>query len=89
MNIVHSKGAYNHIPVNKFDRFHFMHTFLTNTSGIWIVAICLTNVNCAMVFEYLTQFRKIVKSYIGDIDENRITGKFALLTELLEGLWIW
>lgn len=62
-----------------------MHTFLTNTSGIWIVAICLNNINCAMVFEYLTQFRKIVKLYIGDVDENRISGKFALLTELFEG----
>ena len=52
---------------------------------MYIVAATKTNPNVAMIFEYLYQKVRILKSYLGDqFDDETVRGNFTLLYELFD-----
>ena len=52
---------------------------------MYFVALTRSNVNPAMVFEYLFQLIRILKSYLGDdFDENAMRNNMTLIYELLD-----
>ena len=53
--------------------------------NIYLVAATRGNPNAAMIFEYLFQKLRIIKSYLGDdVDDEAIQGSFTLIYELLD-----
>ena len=55
------------------------------------VAPTRSNVNSALVFEYLFQTRRILKAYLGDeLDDNSMRNNMTLIYELMnnDGLWL-
>ena len=53
--------------------------------NIYLVAATKQNTNAIMMFEYLFQKLRIIKSYLGeDVDDEAIQGSFTLIYELLD-----
>src|SRR5690606_15421848 len=53
--------------------------------NIYIVAVTKTNVNVAMVFEFLYRLVVLGRSYFGQFDEEAVKNNFVLIYELLDG----
>lgn len=46
-----------------------------------------TNANAALVFEYCYRLISIAKSYFGKVDEESVKNNFALIYELIDGVY--
>lgn len=53
--------------------------------NIYIVAVTKSNVNAALVFEFLYRLIALGKSYFGKFDEEAVKNNFVLIYELLDG----
>jgi AP-2 complex subunit mu-1 len=52
---------------------------------MYFVALTRSNVNPALVFEYLFQLVKILKSYLGEgFDENSLRNNMTLVYEVMD-----
>lgn len=58
--------------------FHVKH------ENLYIVAVTKSNVNAALVFEFLYRIISISKSYFGKFDEEAVKNNFVLIYELLD-----
>jgi AP-2 complex subunit mu-1 len=69
-------------PINHIDGVSFIHT----TSGdITLLATTKSNVNVALIMQFLYQVIILCKSYFkGEFDENAIRKNFVLIYELLD-----
>lgn len=80
--IIISKATGQHPPVVNIEGTTFLYARHTN---MYIVAATKTNPNVAMIFEYLYQKVRILKSYLGDqFDDETVRGNFTLLYELFD-----
>lgn len=53
--------------------------------NLYLVAATRANPNCGMIFEYLLQKVRILKSYLGeDFDDESVQGSFTLIYELMD-----
>ncbi|CAD8178870.1 unnamed protein product [Paramecium pentaurelia] len=69
-------------PIINIDQTSFIHISIKD---IIILATTKTDVNVAMVLEFLYQLSKICKSYFqGNLDENCIKKSFVLIYEILD-----
>ncbi|KAL9630616.1 MAG: hypothetical protein Q9164_006326, partial [Protoblastenia rupestris] len=55
--------------------------------NIYLVAITKSNVNAAVVFEFLERLRGLGRSYFGKFDEEAVKNNFVLVYELLDGMF--
>ena len=54
--------------------------------NIYLVAITKSNVNAALVFEFLYRLVQLGKGYFGKFDEEAVKSNFVLVYELLDGM---
>ncbi len=53
--------------------------------NLYLVGATRGNPNCALIFEYLFQKLRILKSYLGDdFNDETIQGNFTLIYELFD-----
>jgi len=68
LQVVATKNTGTEAPVARIENNSFLYTRHLN---MFFVAVTRSNVNPALVFEYLYQLVRILKSYLGDeFDEN-------------------
>lgn len=80
--IIIKKATGQHAPIVVIEGTTFVYTRQTN---MFIVAATKSNPNVAMLFEYLYQKLRILKSYLGDqFDDETVRGNFTLLFELFD-----
>lgn len=80
--IIASKKTGQKAPVVQMENTTFMYIRQKN---IFLVAATKKNPNAVMLFEYLFQKMRIIKSYLGeDVDDEAIQGSFTLIYELLD-----
>lgn len=77
-----SKEAASSAPVQLIENCTFMHT---RHGNLYFMACTRSNLNPALVFQYLYQLIKIFKAYFNDkFDEDAIKNNFTLIYELLD-----
>ena len=70
-------------PVKIIDGASFLYTRHNN---LYFVAVTRSNVNPALVFEFLFQWVRILKSYLTDnFGEEQVRNTMTLLYELMDG----
>ena len=70
-------------PVKIIDGASFLYT---RHSNLYFVAVTRSNVNPALVFEFLFQWVRILKSYLTDnFGEEQVRNTMTLLYELMDG----
>jgi AP-2 complex subunit mu-1 len=80
--IIASKQTGQSAPVVLMEGTTFMYIRQKN---LYLVAATRGNPNAALVFEFLMQKLRILKSYLGDdVDDEAVQGNFTLIYELLD-----
>jgi AP-2 complex subunit mu-1 len=80
--IIIQKATGQHAPVVVIEGTTFVYTRKAN---LFLVAATKGNPNVAMLFEYLYQKLRILKSYLGEnFDDETVRGNFTLLFELFD-----
>jgi hypothetical protein len=82
LQVVAAKETGTEAPVKRIENCSFLYTRHLN---MYFVALTRSNVNPALVFEYIFQLVKILKSYLGeDFDENAMRNNMTLIYELMD-----
>jgi len=82
LQVIAAKETGTQAPVKRIDNCSFLYTRHLN---MYFVALTRSNVNPAMVFEYLFQKIRILKAYLGeDFDENSMRNNMTLIYELMD-----
>jgi AP-2 complex subunit mu-1 len=82
LKVVAAKETGSDPPLKQIDGASFMYTRHQN---LYFVAVTRANVNPAMVFEFLFQWIRILKSYLSDnFAEEQVRNTMTLLYELLD-----
>jgi AP-2 complex subunit mu-1 len=82
MQVIAAKETGAQAPVKRIDNCSFLYTRHLN---MYFVALTRSNVNPALVFEYLFQKIRILKAYLGDdFDENSMRNNMTLIYELMD-----
>ena len=80
--MVAAKETGTEAPVKRIESCSFLYTRHLN---MYFVALTRSNVNPALVFEYIFQLIKILKAYLGeDFDENSMRNNMTLIYELMD-----
>lgn len=80
--VVAAKETGTQAPVKRIENCSFLYTRHLN---MYFVALTRSNVNPALVFEYLFQKIRILKAYLGeDFDENSMRNNMTLIYELMD-----
>ena len=84
--VIATKETGTEAPVKRIENCSFLYTRHLN---MFFVALTRSNVNPALVFEYLFQLIRILKGYLGDeFDENAMRNNMTLIYELMDSdLW--
>lgn len=69
-------------PVTSIARTSFFHV---KRGNVWMCAATRSNVNAAMVFEFLNRFATAMTAYFGKLNEENVKNNFVLIYELLDG----
>lgn len=72
----------NKTPIMTLGSTSFFHVRHMN---LYLVCATKTNVNAALVFEFLYRVISIGRSYFGKLDEEAVKNNFVLIYELLDG----
>lgn len=82
LKVIASKETGTAPPVKIVDGASFLYC---RHGSMYLVAVTRSNVNPALVFEFLFNWIRILKSYLGDdFDEDKIKNNMTLLYELLD-----
>jgi AP-2 complex subunit mu-1 len=82
LQVVAAKETGTEAPVKRIENCSFLYT---RHGNMYFVALTRSNVNPALVFEYIFQLVKILKSYLGeDFDENAMRNNMTLIYELMD-----
>jgi AP-2 complex subunit mu-1 len=80
--VIAAKETGTQAPVKRIENCSFLYTRHLN---MYFVAITRSNVNPALVFEYLFQKITILKAYLGEeFDENSMRNNMTLIYELMD-----
>jgi AP-2 complex subunit mu-1 len=80
--VIAAKETGTQAPVKRIENCSFLYTRHLN---MYFVALTRSNVNPALVFEYLFQKIRILKAYLGeDFDENSMRNNMTLIYELMD-----
>ena len=80
--VIATKETGTEAPVKRIENCSFLYTRHMN---MFFVAMTRSNVNPALVFEYLFQLIRILKGYLGDeFDENAMRNNMTLIYELMD-----
>mmetsp|Transcript_6856 Transcript_6856/g.9990 ORF Transcript_6856/g.9990 Transcript_6856/m.9990 type:complete len:432 (-) Transcript_6856:178-1473(-) len=82
MQVIAAKETGAQPPIQRIDNCSFLYT---RHLHMYFVALTRSNVNPALVFEYLFQKIRILKAYLGeDFDENSMRNSMTLIYELMD-----
>jgi len=82
IQVIAAKEAGSQAPVKRIENCSFLYTRHLN---MYFVALTKSNVNPALVFEYLFQKIRVLKAYLGDeFDENSMRNNMTLIYELMD-----
>jgi AP-2 complex subunit mu-1 len=82
LQVIAAKETGSEAPVKRIENCSFLYTRFGN---MYFVALTRSNVNPALVFEYIFQLIRILKAYLGDdFDENAMRNNMTLSYELLD-----
>jgi AP-2 complex subunit mu-1 len=82
VKVIAAKETGTEAPVKRIENCSFLYTRFGN---MYFVALTRSNVNPALVFEYIFQLIKILKAYLGDdFDENAMRNNMTLIYELMD-----
>jgi AP-2 complex subunit mu-1 len=82
LQVIAAKETGTEAPVKRIENCSFLYT---RHGNMYFVALTRSNVNPALVFEYIFQLVKILKSYLGDdFDENAMRNNMTLIYELMD-----
>lgn len=81
VNVIHARQQVRS-PVTNIARTSFFHI---KRGNVWICAVARSNVNAAMVFEFLNRFADTMQSYFGKLNEDNVKNNFVLIYEILDG----
>lgn len=73
-------------PILTLGSTSFFHIKFEN---LYLCAVSKTNVNAALVFEFLNKVASLGKSYFGKFDEEAVKNNFCLIYELIDGLSVY
>ena len=80
--VIAAKETGSQAPVKRIENCSFLYARHVN---MYFVALTRSNVNPALVFEYLFQKIRILKAYLGeDFDENSMRNNMTLIYELMD-----
>jgi AP-2 complex subunit mu-1 len=82
LQVIAAKETGTQAPVKRIENCSFLYTRHRN---MYFVALTRSNVNPALVFEYLFQKIRILKAYLGEeFDENAMRNNMTLIYELMD-----
>ena len=82
LQVIAAKETGTQAPVKRIENCSFLYTRHIN---MYFVALTRSNVNPALVFEYLFQKIRILKAYLGEeFDENSMRNNMTLIYELMD-----
>jgi len=82
LKVIATKNTGTESPVKRIENCSFLYTRHLN---MFFVAVTRSNANPALVFEYLYQFIRMLKGYLGDdFDENAMRNNMTLIYELFD-----
>lgn len=82
LQVIAAKETGSQAPVKRIENCSFLYTRHLN---MYFVALTRSNVNPALVFEYLFQKIRILKAYLGEeFDENSMRNNMTLIYELMD-----
>lgn len=82
LQVIAAKETGTQAPVKRIENCSFLYTRHLN---MYFVALTRSNVNPALVFEYLFQKIRILKAYLGEeFDENSMRNNMTLIYELMD-----
>ena len=82
VQVIAAKETGTQAPVKRIENCSFLYTRHLN---MYFVALTRSNVNPALVFEYLFQKIRILKAYLGEeFDENSMRNNMTLIYELMD-----
>lgn len=82
LQVIAAKEASSHAPIRRIENCSFIYTRHLN---MYFVALTKSNVNPALVFEFLFQKIRVLKAYLGDdFDENSMRNNMTLIYELMD-----
>lgn len=82
LQVIATKETGTEAPVKRIENCSFLYTRHMN---MFFVALTRSNVNPALVFEYLFQLIRILKGYLGEeFDENAMRNNMTLIYELMD-----
>lgn len=82
LQVIAAKETGSQAPIKRIENCSFLYT---RHLKMYFVAVTRSNVNPALVFEYLFQKIKILKAYLGeDFDENSMRAHMTLIYELMD-----
>ena len=82
LQVIAAKETGSQPPVKRIDNCSFLYT---RHLHMYFVALTRSNVNPALVFEYLFQKIRILKAYLGEeFDENSMRNNMTLIYELMD-----
>lgn len=82
IQVIAAKETGTQAPVKRIENCSFLYTRHLN---MYFVALTRSNVNPALVFEYLFQKIRILKAYLGEeFDENSMRNNMTLIYELMD-----
>eukprot|EP00560_Eucampia_antarctica_P000167 CAMPEP_0197833262 /NCGR_PEP_ID=MMETSP1437-20131217/18416_1 /TAXON_ID=49252 ORGANISM="Eucampia antarctica, Strain CCMP1452" /NCGR_SAMPLE_ID=MMETSP1437 /ASSEMBLY_ACC=CAM_ASM_001096 /LENGTH=427 /DNA_ID=CAMNT_0043437225 /DNA_START=134 /DNA_END=1417 /DNA_ORIENTATION=+ len=82
LQVIAAKETGAQAPVKRIENCSFLYTRHLN---MYFVALTRSNVNPALVFEYLFQKIRILKAYLGEeFDENSMRNNMTLIYELMD-----
>ena len=82
LQVIAAKEASSQPPIKRIENCSFLYTRHLN---MYFVALTKSNVNPALVFEYLFQKIRVLKAYLGEeFDESSMRNNMTLIYELMD-----
>ena len=81
VSVIHSRHVVRS-PVTNIARTSYCHI---KKGALWVVGCTNSNINAALVFEFLHKMIDLFQSYFGDMTEENVKNNFVLIYELLDG----
>lgn len=82
INIIDVRSLVSHSPINKIDKYFFVHMTISN--GLYLMGILTNNSNVALCLEYFRAVKNILFEICGIINENEISKRRFKIFEILD-----
>uniref|UniRef100_A0A6G3MFE2 AP-2 complex subunit mu (Trinotate prediction) n=1 Tax=Henneguya salminicola TaxID=69463 RepID=A0A6G3MFE2_HENSL len=82
VNIIDQRGTTPLPPVNRIDKYNYIH--MTLNDGLYIMGVIHNYANIIAALEFLKTIKNIIKYICGTVNETAISNKRFILVEILQ-----